>query len=151
MPGVKHNSAGIQQFLRKTAQVETLRHIAQHLRREVTAIAEMNQPIHGILSWLFLVDTQRATWRSCSAAAGKLRNMAPFKFPNPVNRASSDVLDHIELWIKNTQFSISEAYVELKGFTRSLEKGLPQAWSSYDCLGADTFISLDIVVPSKRI
>jgi hypothetical protein len=146
MPITKKNAPGLVAFLNSTKHAEEMRHIGQHLRRELDAIEQRHQPVHGILSWIYVIDIERRLFRSCSAWPGKLRNQALGRFPIPNNRSFRANIDHIELWIKDLEFSLSDAFEEVKAFTRRLENSLPPDWAEMECLGTDTMIALDIQV-----
>ena len=144
MPGVKKNSPGIQSFLRSTEKVEQMRHIAQHLRREVDALEQRHQPVHGILNWIYVLNAEQNIFQCCAIAAGKLRDDAISRFATPMDRTFRANLDHIELWIKDTELSLSDTHEEVKLVTGRIERALPPDWLSHERLGMDTFLSLDM-------
>lgn len=50
-PGLSQKLPGIQVFIRRTEQIENLRHYVQHLRSGIPNIPIQSNPLWGVLSW----------------------------------------------------------------------------------------------------
>jgi len=51
-PGLKKNEPALQIFLRRTQDIEDLRHFYQHFRNEIDSFASTGMPLWGTLSWI---------------------------------------------------------------------------------------------------
>lgn len=123
LPGLK-SSPDRELFVRKTAAFEKLRNSIQHLRNEISALAQNGQAVWGTLSWLVLQDTEaKAIWSCALQAGGRLDGRSTIPFP--VGGLVQARIDKITLTHNRTEADLSDAYRRaatlLHGLERSLE------------------------------
>ena len=124
MPGLAQSrSYGLQVFKRRTADFETLRNSVQHLRGELSGMAEKGQAAWGVLSWLAATESDLTTLRACALIVGGHHRKTPM-FPVPVAGKLRIILTH-----KNLEVDLSTAVAEVATLTKRLDSALEKAWA----------------------
>jgi len=144
-PHFKKTFPSLVVFMKSTAQVEDMRHFAQHLRRELDALASTKRPVHGVLVWIEVVDFQAGRFRSHAMASGRVVEGSLSKFALPMGRLFRWSIDHIELHVRDgLEFSLSEGREEIAKLVAAIESSIPNEWADAPRLGADLHVALDL-------
>lgn len=125
---VRSRSHGLQIFKRRTADFQILRNSVQHLRGEITDMAEKGQAAWGVLSWLAANESDLTTLRACSLIVGGQAQKTPV-FPIPVAGEMTGPLSRVILTHKGLQVELSTAVAEVTSLTKRLESALEKAWA----------------------
>lgn len=128
LPGLKKKkSYGVKIFRQKTAAVEDLRHIVQHLRKEIDSMASNNWPVWGSLSWFALLDPEEKWGRSCSMVPGRI-DKGRHNVVNPVGKSLKANIDLVTLTCKEHELSLSETIRNVNSVIKGLEKSLERTF-----------------------
>jgi hypothetical protein len=133
-PGLKQNASGLQLFSNRTAVIDDLRNIVQHLNQQITKTVNQNLPVWGVLSWFTMTDPEFKSGKSSALIAGTMFESSGHLIVNPLGKTLSLPVDLITLSSGGYSVSLSDVMKYVEQLTRSIEqqliekcKDLPQA------------------------
>lgn len=141
-PGISQKGPALQVFLRATEDIEQLRHVAQHLRREVSALAQNVDFIHGTISWVALTNAESREFKLCGVGSGKVRVNSSIPMVNPIGKQFVGRIDHITLECKKIAVSLSDAYRSIKKVADILEAQILSQLKPLSSAGSDLYICM---------
>ncbi|MFC1902479.1 hypothetical protein ACFLX4_00205 [Chloroflexota bacterium] len=141
IPRIKHNSPPLILFRQKTQNVETPRHIIQHLNTEINNIVIKNLTVLGVLSWVAWLKQEEKWCYTCSIAAGSLFERTD-PFINPAGKSIRPPIDLITL-DAGYPLNLSSMMVEISKVTHWLEEELKKHFGTLPQAGADVFYSAE--------
>jgi hypothetical protein len=131
MPGFakKQRSVELRVFTGNTASIEPLRNKVQHLKGEIRALADTDQPVWGILSWVSFFEEQPDIVRYCRLAAGTLSPY--FGLPSKLEEMRlTPPVDRLELSAHGITVSLTDTYKAVERVARALEEALQEAFKT---------------------
>ena len=145
-PGIKQNVPPIQIFKRKTKDVEELRHIIQHLNRELHKRGKEAWPVWGTLNWFTVLDTEKFTGCACILVAGSLKHkeVANEKVENliPAGKSSNHPVVNINLKTSGYVISLTELIECVQNVISPLEKELTEQFEELPHAASDLLIRM---------
>jgi hypothetical protein len=142
----KQRSVELRVFFERTADVETLRHKVQHLRREIHTVAETDQPVWGVLTWFSVFEEEPNIMRCCQLAAGTIfsRVQPPTK---PKGMWLTSPVDRVELTAHGVRVSLTDTHKAVARVARAIEEALGDGLEAFPQevpkSGADIFSCLE--------
>ena len=142
MPMVKKKSPGFVYFLKQTNGVEDLRHIIQHLNKEIDRLIVTNSAVLGTLSWAVALDSAEERILSCYLRPGTLlKSTAPFAIPA---RNIQHPIDRITLAAGDKSVCLSDIMMHLARLASSIERELQKQFTDLPQATADLLLILEI-------
>lgn len=141
IPRIKHNSPPLIIFDQKTENIETLRHLIQHLNTEISKIVTRNSTVLGVLSWIAWLKPEEKWCYTCSIAAGSLFERKD-PFINPAGRSIQPPIDLITL-DAGYAVNLTELMIEISKVSHWLEEELRKLFGNLPQAGADPFYSAE--------
>lgn len=144
--GIKHNHL-YELFIRRTSNIEPLRHIVQHLNGEVRKIAEAGLGALGTLTWVGPSSHPKGPPRMCILQPGTFYPQQKIFGPE-VDLVSTVVpgsIADITLRTSGAQVNLSKSVGALSEFFRSLEASLREIEPRERRHGSDTLMRIDFV------
>jgi len=145
-PGLKHN-AEFELFMRRTQAVEELRHVVQHLNREVDAIAQSGRAALGTVTWLGPPKVPGNPPTAWALQAGTLyANQLTF---GPMIDLEStftpgEFID-VSLSTLGVALNLSKLVAHLRAMIQSLEPSLQEYAAEKERFGSDQLFSFSLV------
>ena len=144
-PGLKHNHV-FELFMRTTATVEDLRHVIQHLNKEVDRIAQARQAVLGTLTWLGASPGPDAP---PSAKVLTVGSEYPDKvtFGPMMDLESSlppNAIEQIELALGKHKVDLPTVVARVGGMIRSLATPLAEYAQDKPRLGSDRLLTFEL-------
>lgn len=96
-PGINQKAPELRIFYDKTKSVEHLRHIIQHLNKEIQSFVDSKSPALGVLTWVVLLNPTDKSASLCSIVSGTLRPRTIYPIVNPLGKKIESPVDHITL------------------------------------------------------
>jgi len=140
-------SPELRAFLERTKGFEDLRHIVQHLRQEINALAMMGSPVWGQISWFILTDLAVIRGKSCVLVAGRIID-GHYNVINPAGRPMTDSIGYIELRCKDKTASLSQGFADVSQLCKGLENALREQFAGKRTRISDTLMCLDMEFPA---
>jgi hypothetical protein len=148
MPRLKKNTPKYKLFEKKTRAVIAFRNTIQHLRGEMTAMADHGWPVWGELSWLAVVDRASGEIQTCTMVPGRVQSGSRHLI-NPVGKSFTGPIDHVTLTCKSDRVSVSELYTEAEKIIKALEPSLCQQIEGQPTQAADIIVKV-ICIPNDQ-
>ncbi|HET6323607.1 MAG TPA: hypothetical protein VFG04_02810 [Planctomycetaceae bacterium] len=125
-PGYKNRAPSKQLFLKRTAGVEELRNIFQHLVGDLPALTKADVPVLGSLSWLVPIDIEKRTFAASIFSPGRVRNLDPASVVELPAELPNE-LTQIELHLAEKTVNITSLRAAVADLVSALEKPLREA------------------------
>jgi hypothetical protein len=140
-PGFKQKAPGQKLFILKTAEVEELRNIVQHLNEKIDkTVIPQNVPLMGVLTWLAVINPEQKLSKSCALVAGSMYDTQDHKFVNPAGQTISLPVDLITLTASGYSSCLSKIMKYVEALTRELEMQIESQFKDLPSAGADMII-----------
>jgi hypothetical protein len=152
MPGLKHN-APFELFIRQTKDVKELRHIVQHLNREVDRIAQEGWAALGTLTWLGPSAVPEGPPSSYILQAGTFY-AGQWTHGPMIDFCSSlpkGMIADIALLTAGLKVNLSTMIDNLRSMTRSLERALEEFAVDKERFGSDVLLTFFLTPVEETI
>lgn len=137
-PGFKQKAPGQNLFMRKTAEIEDLRNVVQHLNEKIDrTVIPQQVPLMGVLSWLAVVDPEQRVSKSCALVAGTMYDKQNHAFVNPAGKKVSLPVDLITLTASGHSACLSKVMEYVAALAAELEEQLESQFTDLPPAGAD--------------
>lgn len=136
-------SAGLRLFFQRTAPVESMRDVQQHLNNEIAKLAEGQQSVWGSLGWVATLDESGQRSKLCSLVGGQIAT-GIHPFVNPLGKVLLGPIDHVRLTLGEGTVELTRTHEELGNFVKAVEPSLESAFSGLPRSGSDFFVFAEI-------
>jgi hypothetical protein len=143
MPGIRKSTPGYKVFRRRTAEIEDLRNVVQHLDTQINTIIDQGLPVWGVLSWVTVLDPDKHIVTSCSLVAGRtFRSQHPMI--NPVGKRIRLTADLITLTASTHSICLSEVMRDIEKLTSQMEEQFSKQFDDLPTFPADLLVAIDL-------
>ena len=150
LPGLKQKQPDVQLFIRKTSDIEDLRHYYQHFRTEIDSFVKKCMPLWGSIAWsCFHPETK----------APETHTIIPGTFFHKVSapscvfdREEMKFVDRISLHAGPKSVDLADIHDTVISFVEWFSQSYPKAWEEEKRHGADMHLHLSLqpmILPQK--
>lgn len=140
-PGFKQNAPGQNIFIRRTAEVEDLRNVVQHLNEKIDeTVIPQSAPLMGVLSWITVINPEQRQLKTCVLVAGTMYDKQNHAFVNPTEKKISPPVDLITLTASGYSVCLTKVMKYVEALAGELEEQLESQFTNLPPAGADMVI-----------
>lgn len=147
-PGIKQNVPPLQLFMRRTTDVEDLRHAIQHLNSELHKKGDEAWPVWGTLNWFTIMDQESFKGGICFLVAGTVKRgeIAMDKVGKfiPMGKSSDHPVVNINLMTSGYVISLTELLECVENIISPLERELTEQFDDLPHSASDLIIRMDV-------